>query len=217
MTKAQLYQMANDIRNALLLYNFPINSKEIVYGYKQITLEILNFSSARIGGILMKGEKHSFIGLNARRDYLEQNFDCMHELLHYWIHPHNTYTCSSIPRSSYIEWEANEGAAEILMPYYKFIPEVYDVYLYMNNGHPTFNYLKYFSDMYFVTPRVVQLRINSLSYEIIQYANGIPLNDLNILSKRAQRRSGINTPDFCLYLDFGGALDWNASIGNARY
>ena len=215
MTKAQLYKVANNIRNNLLLYDFPINSREIVYGYKQITLEILDFSSARIGGILMKGEKHSYIGLNSCRDAWEQNFDCMHELLHYWIHPPNTYTCSSVPRNSYLEWEANEGAAELLIPYYRFIPEVYDVYCYIANGHPIFNYSDYFSKLYFVTPTVVKLRINSLSYEIIQFANNVPLDNLNILSKQAQSRLNINCRDFCFYLDVGGAVNWrNAPIGD---
>ena len=203
MTKAQLYKTINDVRSeSFLFYDLPIDSKKIADGIERITLEILDFSTPRIGGVLMKGEKHSFIGLNSCRDSKEQNFDCMHELFHFWVHPYNTYTCSSIPRETYIEWEANEGAAEILIPYYRFIPEVYDIYCYINT-YPTFNYLNYFSERYFVTQRVVQLRINTLSYEIIQYANGIPLENLNILSKRAQRCSGINIPDFCLYLDFG--------------
>ncbi|GAB6171409.1 hypothetical protein JCM15765_08870 [Paradesulfitobacterium aromaticivorans] len=217
MTKAELYRTVNDIRNFYFLHNYPLNSKEIANYLSQLTVMELDFSGPKIGGILMKGEKHSFIGLNSCRDNWEQNFDCMHELFHYWMHPPNTYTCYSIPRDTYLEWEANEGAAEMLVPYYKFIPEVYDIYCRNINTQYSIDYLNYFAEKYFVTPRVIQLRIKSLSYEISQYANGVPLDNLRILSKKSQERLRIRVPDFSLCLDFGHALEWDAAIGNGRF
>ncbi|SHN88239.1 ImmA/IrrE family metallo-endopeptidase [Desulfitobacterium chlororespirans] len=212
MTKAELYAWVNGARNTLSLFSYPIDSKEFASRYSQISLEELDFSSTQIGGIL-KGEKHSFIGLNSCRTYFEQNFDCMYELFHFWKHPINTYTCLSVPRDTYLEWEANEGAAEMLVPYYKFIPEVCDIYHHITNNHQQIDYLNYFAQKYFVTPRVIQFRIKSLSYELSQYINGVSLSNLKIISKKHQERLGINVPDFSLYLDFGYELEWDSVIG----
>jgi len=217
MTKVELYAFVNNLRNNLYLYNsYPISSKAIASRYSEITIEEIDFSDTRIGGVLMKGNKCSFIGLNSCRNYYEQNFDCMHELIHFWKHPLNEYTCYSIPRNSYLEWEANEGAAEMLVPYYKFIPEVYELYRYICNTQQPIDYLTHLAERYFVTPRVIQLRINSLSYELSQYASGVPLNNLRIISKKCQERLGINIPDFSIRLDFNCELEWNAVIGNGR-
>ncbi|KLU66347.1 hypothetical protein DEAC_c17460 [Desulfosporosinus acididurans] len=218
MTKVELYTFVNNLRNNLYLYDsYPLDSKIIASYYNQLTLEELVFSSSKIGGILMKGEKHSILGLNSCRDEREQNFDCMHELMHFWKHPINTYTCLSIPRDTYLEWEANEGAAEMLVPYYKFIPEVCQFYRIMNNKRLHIDYLTYFAERYHVTQRVIQLRIKSLSYELTQYMHGVPLNNLRILSKKQQERLGINIPDFSIYLDFNYELEWDAVIGNGRF
>lgn len=218
MTKAELYVAIDVIKTNLGLHNaYSINSKRLAACFPNLTLEEYRFSTSSIGGVLMKGEKHSLMCLNSQRDNLEQNFDCMHELIHFWRpHPASTYTCyDKLTQNSYFEWEANEGTAEMLVPYHKFIPEICETYNHLRDGHD-YNYLTYFSEKYFVTERVIQLRISSLSYEIDQFLNGTPLDELRILSKNHQRQLGINIVDFLLYLDFARVdreLDWDSVIG----
>jgi len=204
MNKAQLYAVINRGRTHLQLHDdYPINSKYLASRFRnRLTIEQHRFSSYSIGGILMKGEKHSMMSLNSQRDDIEQNFDCMHELIHFLFpHPPNTYTCYNKPtQDGYYEWEANEGAAESLVPYYKFIPELCEVYYYILKGRH-YNYLKHFSEKYYVTEKVIKVRIESLTYEINQYLAGIRLDRLRILSRKHQQRLGIYVPSFLDPLD----------------
>lgn len=47
-----------------------------------------------------------------------------HELIHYWFHPEQGafYPFSPASRDKEKEWQANEGAAELLLPYRDFVP-----------------------------------------------------------------------------------------------
>lgn len=51
-------------------------------------------------------------------------FDLTHEMMHFLLHPENRkyYISSSLCDIDNFEWQANEGAAELLVPYKHFIP-----------------------------------------------------------------------------------------------
>jgi Zn-dependent peptidase ImmA (M78 family) len=143
---------------------------------------------------------------------MEQNFDCAHELIHFLFpHPPIPYFCEegSTKKKEYYEWEANEGAAELLIPHSDFIPNVCAAYTGYDSD---LNYLAYFSEKYMVTENVIRLRIKNLSYEIDQYLSGVPVDSLKILSKQSQTRKGLNVVDFTAVMDFGRALDWEDTI-----
>ncbi|MGV8149975.1 MAG: ImmA/IrrE family metallo-endopeptidase [Alkaliphilus sp.] len=99
--------------------SYPISPKEIIRIISNLEIHYKKFSNHLIGGICYKGKKNSAILLNTMRSKKGQNFDCMHELIHYWFHPQNEYLNISknfVHQNRSYEWQANNGAAIALMP-----------------------------------------------------------------------------------------------------
>ena len=73
------------------------------------------FASAGLRGLLVTSHDKSGarIILNARRSAEEQMFDLSHELVHFALHPPTDTVHGYSP---FMEWQANEGAAELLLP-----------------------------------------------------------------------------------------------------
>lgn len=73
--------------------------------------------------------------LNARHSVEELNFDCGHELIHLTKHRGlglSSFHCFDTlkpKQDPFIEWEANEGAAELTVPYRSFLPLLSDAIL----------------------------------------------------------------------------------------
>jgi Zn-dependent peptidase ImmA (M78 family)/ribosomal protein L37E len=108
--------------------DYPLKSRDIIDLYCQkgeLELEYIRFNSIKIGGILYKDPRKSFMALNSNRSKKGQNFDGMHELIHFWFHPYTEYFCNDNNRKVFyykgFEWQANEGAAIALMPEDLFI------------------------------------------------------------------------------------------------
>ena len=66
------------------------------------------------------------------------------------------------------------------------------------------------SDTYQVSPRVIDIRMDSLAYEIDQYRQGVTLENLNILSRTQRKRMGITPTDYRVLCAF--PLDWDSEI-----
>ena len=202
--KATLYHYVDKLRAQLRVENsFPVYSKELVKLYTMNPIiEELPFPSTKICGILYRGNTSTSFALNANRTPEMQNFDCMHELIHYFFHDivQCQRICCDVGRKSgrieqdtYLEWQANEGAAQFLLPYQTFIPD----YIKLSRRHARDNFpdvtaLNLLADWYFVSPAVVSNRIDSLNYEIYQYLHGTPIESIDILSNTAIKRKGFN-------------------------
>ena len=122
--KAELYHFIESMRKKypLLCYCRDIESfcKD-----NNIHLYIRDFDSYGFCGAAFVGKKHDTIILNGRRNKYEMIFDFIHELIHTKKHrdeENQTFTCFDKKQNSFIEWEANEGAAEFLVNYKLFIP-----------------------------------------------------------------------------------------------
>jgi len=199
-TKAQLYEAVDGIRSRLNISfaNYPIDPFDIadICGDK-LDLEYHFFNSNKIGGLLVKNDwpQASCIVLNARKEPQAQRFDCAHELIHYFLHPTNRrYMCETLKsQCSPFEYQANEGAAELLMPYKLFIPELLSL---CDEGLVKNQVLEYLSKRYGLSRTAISYRINGLSYEIGQVMRGQSLNELHISSRSRQRRKGIASYDF---------------------
>ena len=64
----------------------------------------------------------SQIALNQNASLPSQRFTLSHELSHYLLHQNHTqFLCDGCERSP-LEWQANEAAAELLLPYRIFLP-----------------------------------------------------------------------------------------------
>ncbi len=227
-SKTALYRFVDDLRCQLHVpfNNFPICSKWLALGcLKKPQIEQIAFPNKSICGILYKGKKCTSIALNSNRNEKMQNLDCMHEVIHYYLH--DTPQCrhfycdenrniEGIEQNSYIEWQANEGAAQFLVPYQDFIPQFVSLLEYKSIFSDT-NILRCLAERYGVTEQVISFRVNNLSYEIDQYRNGVSIDTIDLLSANQQRKKGIvptGYADACEYrISIGHPLAWDAMIG----
>ena len=194
--KATLYGYVDALKKQLSIsqQTFPVDSKVLAGQYtRNLTIEVIPFPSDKICGILYRGDNSTSIALNASRSPNMQNFDCMHELIHYFFHDINycqricceeNGTGGKIEQDTYIEWQANEGAAQFLVPYQDFIPTY--VSLSRKYAHDSFaetNVVEILADMFFVSQKVISNRIDTLNYEIYTYLNGVPITNIIPRSK----------------------------------
>lgn len=198
--KEQLYKKVLRMKHCLIFapYQYGINIvRRWDYGIK---LERIPFKTRGLRGMSYPGTKPQpdIILLNSKRSEVEQNFDCAHELVHLTMHRHlnkqvfNCFDGSTAPNQDpFLEWQANEGAAEFFVPYKVFIPHLKEC---IGNNPSQGNieeFKRYAADLYCVPPAVIKYRIESLKYEILQYYSGITINNLQIISKRQQERMGL--------------------------
>ena len=192
LSKAKLYEIVTEKAAGLGFNIYAKNYKiDAIALAMQVCLnpeiKILEFSSIKVCGLLYKGEFATTIGLNARRSAGGKNFDCMHELIHYWLHDQCTFYCLD-DMDNHMEWQANEGAAQFLMPYQSFIPNychLHDI-LYAKFA-PQKAYEMQIAALaggYMVGEMAVKFRMESLKNEISQYINGVPVDKIRIASNR---------------------------------
>ena len=191
LTKAKLYDMvdakAHDLGLNLRSQNYRLDSLELAMRVcHNLEISFIEFETSLICGVLIKGKNSTTIGLNARRSKLGKNFDCMHELIHYWFHGDEYFLCDHDAKS-HLEWQANEGAAQFLMPYQSFIPnysQIHD-YFYENLSAENANnaIIARLSTQYLVGETAVKYRINGLQNEIKQYLNGIQIERIQVLAR----------------------------------
>ncbi len=198
LNKFDLYKFITEKIN-LLGYDFSsssyqVNSIDLAYKVcKNLEIQYLNFKEKKICGILYKGENCTTIGLNNNRSEKGKNFDCMHEIIHYWLHNDNVFYCDE-NATDYFEWQANEGAAQFLVPYQNFIPKCHGIFRLFYNLYPkdiarkkTIEHLSY---LYNVGEQVIEYRLENLYSEIIQYKYTKTVATLNI---KSLTRQNLNT------------------------
>ncbi len=159
-----------------ILYDFPVDIKSLVER-ENIEISFTPFESDSIGAMLYK-DSFSAILVNSNKSPLDQRFDLAHELIHFWFHPSQTSFSFQKPhlRDKEKEWQANEGAAELLLPYKDFIPRFVQTAKYVEeNYEPLEEVYNELARFYKVMPIVVDYRIRNLESEILQYINGTPI------------------------------------------
>jgi Predicted Zn peptidase len=136
--------------------------------------------------------------LNSKRNRREQNFYCAHELAHYLLHNSGeagSFQCFDKIRrqqDNFIEWQANEWAAELLLPYKFFIPELCSTLRWPDDMERLPDIRRNIAMVFGVSERVVYHRIESLKYEIRQYQIGVKLSQIEVRSANEQLRRGIH-------------------------
>lgn len=201
LTKEKLYYEIHKYKAGLGLdYNdYGFNMLQVCKN-DGVLLELLPFKTKYLRGMASIGAKREedVILLNSNRDNIEQNFDCGHEYVHLCIHRdlrQKIFNCIDtihVKQDEYIEWQANEGAAEMLIPYEAFLSLI--KYGPFNINDPDgIAYLKEYAAIKFsVTKKVIEYRLESLKYEIHQFINGVPLSNIQMLSLAQQKRRKIN-------------------------
>lgn len=214
--KEKLYAEITGLRNYFFLpITTPINTISFFNDCTNTEIEYAQFKTQGLCGIAMVGQEKDMIVLNKSRTEKEQNFDCAHELIHLYKHrklqdSFNCFTKTKPNQNSFLEWQANEGAAQWLIPYQDFIPRFVS-YIDKSSGTFPCTVLKDLSEHYQTTPQVIRNRISSLNFEIDQYRKGIPISEIIILSKRQLDRRDMHPTDYTALCDW--SLSWDAMIG----
>jgi Zn-dependent peptidase ImmA (M78 family) len=196
--KLELYQFVDGLRLLLGINNdrYPLD----IIGINRNRGNIVDFhryQSGRFCAAVFLGHRSDTIILNSLRSDKERNFDCAHETLHWAKHRDQgdgIFSCSSIGalnENQFLEWEANEGAAELLIPYRLFIP-LYIKLMKKERGRWSYrSFLSIAATRFAVTEAMVKVRFESLKYEISQTEHGTPFDKIEILSAAEQRRRRI--------------------------
>lgn len=210
--KEKLYDHVDSYRALLgVPFDHPMKLIDVLAPYAQYNIEYCNFKTPGLCGVAMVGDKTDTIILNSNRTPEEQNFDCGHEFLHLSEHRSlqenfKCFTKAKPQQNSFREWQANEGSAQLLVPYQDFIPRFLRL---LESGDMAIQYR--LAQYYHVTPQVISIRIDSLSYEIDQYKEGVHLDCLELLSRRQRQQRGIEPTCYNALCDF--SYDWDYVIG----
>jgi len=170
----------------------------------EILIKDIDFKTKGLRGmaIVGQGEEKDIILLNSNRTPIEQNFDCAHEMMHLLLHrklDQKTFNCFdgiSIHQDPYIEWQANEGAAEFFLPYKELLAIILDNQKYLADYSNIIRFKSILAQSYNVPERVVTFRLENLKYEIYQAEMGIPIDKINILAARKQKERNINIKSY---------------------
>ena len=131
----------------------------------------------------------SAIVLGAGRNERSQKFILCHELIHYYLHPGRGRTlCRLDEQNDILEWQANEGAAQLLIPWQDFLPRIK-----ARRSALRTDKARVFADLakfYDVSGQMVRFRIGTLSDEIAQHLGGVPLERIKLRSRRELLRIG---------------------------
>lgn len=199
--KAELYEKVATIKQNIGLEkdSYGIDLIELIKN-QNVVVESLEFKTKGLRGMAIIGNDYDkdIIFLNKKRSAKEQNYDCGHEFIHLSIHreeEHKTFNCyeTAIPnQNSYLEWHANEGAAELFIPYKIFIPMVANMIGY-DSDYISIDYAKKeLANIFCVPETVIKFRLENLKYELHQYYNGVDISNIRILSTNQQLRKKIN-------------------------
>lgn len=117
------------VRKELLrygIYNQRIDVIEFVQSLPNVRLMWSDYGSLQVGGQCVKdvkscGEPIGVITLNSRKSREANQFDCAHELMHFWFHPVTSEMCYMDDDALRIyEIQASWGAREMTMPERRF-------------------------------------------------------------------------------------------------
>lgn len=208
LDKAGLYAVIEEHRTRwdISLSDYPINILSLCQYIGNIIVKQLPFHTPGLRGMATKRcdwNSSDIILLNASRSKEEQNFDCGHELIHLTEHRKSTtqtFHCfdQTIPsQDCFLEWQANEGSAELILPYRILITQLVDeIRLARGMGIKVENNMQFvpeaYAKRYNVTEAFIRNRIDSLSYEICQYDSGVSIDEIEILSRKKQNKKGID-------------------------
>ncbi len=188
--KRDLFRVVNIVRDVFEIYT----STSIFSLYSNlehlIQLEFHEFKDPRLGGFIVKNDppEKSFVCLNTIVSPQTLEFSAGHELFHWFFHPTGEIKCKQFgfASNSLEEYQANEGAAELFLPYKSFIPDVCSRIKHISEyDYHSLPQMKIdLAEHYGVSEAVVSYRMEDLKYEIHQYLDGVDINQLEILSNK---------------------------------
>ena len=197
--KGALYRYVDELRNYLGISQseLPVNVIDLCHKEGSVDIMYHQFDTAGFCGAALVGNIKDTIILNSTRSEYEQNFDCGHEVVHLTKHRtqnSGVFNCFKNAQNSFFEWEANEGAAELIVPYKQLIPDLLDLFNPVTSSGDIFYAYAILSEKYRVSEMVMKNRNENLKYEIYQVASGGSINSISIMPKKQQEKAGICVP-----------------------
>ena len=191
LTKAELYERVEAIRR-----NFsdadpfdPFSAAEKLH----IKVEYYLMESSRFGGALFRDGERALIVINSSKSKESRRFIACHELIHYFLHKSENSFCCDENSPSVMEWQANEGAAELLIPYKKFLLFYGNIRsLYMTDPERAVQRL---ANEFSVSTAMIRNRFESLSPEIAQLEEGRAISEIEVISKTKAAPKRCSTVD----------------------
>jgi RNA polymerase subunit RPABC4/transcription elongation factor Spt4 len=158
--KNELYEIINEKLLSLGITedSYPLDPFKLAEAYSdKLKIDFKPFPTLSLGGLLYKDPEDvmSFMCINSLKSKKSQNFDIMHELCHYWLHPAGERLCydsNFIFQNQGTEWQANEGAAQALMREKLFKK----MYIYYSGNTDRL------SDYFIVSKKAIEYRIKNL-------------------------------------------------------
>ena len=209
-TKQRLYQDIERLRHKLSFtqQDYPLHLVEFCESHpSRVGVGKLALTTSGLRGMAQVGGKKEdgtteidVILLNSNLSEPEQNFFCGHEMIHLYLHrgklgkSFNCFDEIQPQQDGFIEWQANEGAAELLIPYRMLLPKIKEQSKNLTHWHKIFQLRIQLAEEFSVSQAVMELRLQSLRFEILQYLGGVPLEQIQILSQRQQAQQGICLP-----------------------
>lgn len=221
INKEKLYGKILELRELLLRcgLKYPLDIFEICSVFDDIKIAAVPFKTHGLRGIANLANSTSPINcilVNSNLSQKEQNFHGIHELIHIYLPEGQSSSCFNCfdkvrpNQNPYIEWVANEGAAELMIPHDVLLPFIKEkIKTFDTNLFGVFDMISTISERYQVSPLVVENRLNSLKYEIYQYLNGCSLSNLKIMSLNQQHKLGINVDSLCEIEDRRLSENWS--------
>ncbi|MDD6046084.1 MAG: ImmA/IrrE family metallo-endopeptidase [bacterium] len=205
--KQSLYLSVDRIRDKLGISHDArgVDIRSVAESVLNLEVRVLPFKTPGLHGIACLGFNGDpdIILLNSARNTIEQRFDFSHELYHCAYHRRaqqamfSCYETIGKQQNPFAEWQANEAAAELVLPYRAFLPAIKARKL--RDSHSIDCFVAGSAMRFCVTQQNVVIRLESLKYEIYQYLNGVPLEELEFLTRNEQERRGIRVESL---LDF---------------
>ena len=193
--KADLYRMVAIERERLKIDAYPFDIIKNQANNDKRVLELVDFHNKKLNGMAFPGEKVDTIVLDKKRARAQLIFDYTHEHNHLsWHKPlhWDWFQCFEKPidtQDGFREWQCNEGAAELLMPYELVLPIAKE-----KNFDPR-GTIEAIMTRFQVTEAMAFIRLDGLDYELIQYVYGTSVNSIELLSKREQVRRKLRSKD----------------------
>lgn len=190
MTRAALYQRIDSMRR-----KYGIRGVFDPYAFAEARGFLLaqhRFTNERLHGILVRTGKQYGIILDTRLTPAQQRFTLTHEIVHFELHYGETGAATFHDEGT--EYQADEGAAELLMPYRDFIPRAaFMRRKFLKDQTAAITTLAAF---YKLDCESVRRRLVSLSYELDLYRKGVPVCDLKLTSFRRRQALGVGQSRF---------------------
>lgn len=204
--KEALYAFVEQLRNEMgePSRSYPLRAASLRSWKRPTVLELHAFYTHGFCGAAITGRRTDTIILNTRRSEAERNFDCAHEMIHLSRHRDREISCfqcfeSAFPaRDGFLEWEANEGAAELLVPYRLLLPLAAEAFPAFRSSRDVARFKLFLAARFGVSGGMVFQRLENLKWEIQQHLSGIPLSEISLCSQReldSQGRSVLSLND----------------------